>query len=253
MLYQVRPKRKWDRYEYDVQHHFGLKGKRAVAPPLPCFDVVRHFAPKPAAHGLGGCPFHDLSTGALTRALMRSYPSSLFGNDSGSGNGSSGGDGNVSSGGGLSSSDAAEIASRAAELHAPTQALNEDGTWRSSSSGDSTSGGGGGHLSHHNHGMSASGAMSLCCKHFDAQHAQAASSRRRPVPRPLKALLANSQTTKTLAMHPHQWAQASERLQHEWQRPEVDDLLDADVEDVLDCGSDSGIVGRPCQETEISW
>ena len=264
----MRPKRKWDRYEYDVQHHYGLKGKRAVAPPLPCFDVVRHFAPKPAAHGLGGCPFHDLSTGALTRALMRSYPSSLFDDHSGdaSGNGSSGNSGGVAiSGGGLSLSAAADLASRAAELRAPTQALHEDGTWSASSS--SGGGDGGGHFHHRSSsGMSASGAMSMCCKHFDVQHAQAASSRRRPPPpRPLTALLAHNHSTKTLAMHPHQWAQASERLQHEWQHPEIDLL---DVENALDYESDGGAEGdrheqggisggalraRPCGETGICW
>lgn len=274
----MRPKRKWDRYEYDVQHHYGLKGKRAVAPPLPCFDVVRHFAPKPAAHGLGGCPFNDLSTRALTRALMRSYPSSLFDSDGGGaiGNGSSDNSGGGAiSAGGLSLSAAADLASRAAELRAPTQALNEDGTWSAASSSGGLEEG---HFHHHHHhvssGMSASGAMSLCCKHFDVQHAQAASSRRRPPPpRPLTALLAHNHSTKTLAMHPHQWAQASERLQHEWQHPEIGLL---DDENALDYGSDGGagdrheqdgisnrheqggisggaLHARPCEETGISW
>jgi hypothetical protein len=236
----VRPKRKWDRYEYDVQHHFGLQGKRVAAPPLPCGDVVNHFGPKPAAHGLGGCPFAALSAPALTRALTRSYAPAGSSSSSG-GPGAAG----PALGGGLSSAAAAALAARAAALHSPTPTADEGG-------GSLGGGFGGG-------GRAASGAMSLCCQHFDAQHAETARGRRRPPPQSLAALLAANPATRAAAMHPHLWAEASERLQREWRHAAtMDPLGDADEDEGLGGGADDtegdgGPQSGPCGDPGLGW
>lgn len=65
---EVRPKRKWDRYDYDIHHMYGLRGKRVASQPFSCSSLAE-IQPKPSDGGVGGCPFANLDTAAIKNEL----------------------------------------------------------------------------------------------------------------------------------------------------------------------------------------
>ena len=70
----VRPKKRWDKYEYDIRYHYGHRGKRETAKTFTCGQLAGdYFKPKPAdPQVVGGCPFVHLAPAALSASLVAS-------------------------------------------------------------------------------------------------------------------------------------------------------------------------------------
>lgn len=70
----IRPKKRWDKYDYEIRYHYGHRGKREAAMTFTCGQLASdNFKPKPATiGGVGGCPFVNLTPKALKESLLAS-------------------------------------------------------------------------------------------------------------------------------------------------------------------------------------
>mmetsp|Transcript_9229 Transcript_9229/g.20852 ORF Transcript_9229/g.20852 Transcript_9229/m.20852 type:complete len:751 (+) Transcript_9229:263-2515(+) len=190
----VRPKRRFDKYDYDVRHHYGLRGNRQECPPFSCSQLVAQGVPKYSDQGVGGCPFANLDTPALQAELE---------------------------GWGLSAREAAALAQRASGASAvdplaasPPSSSSSSSSASSSSSSSSASSGGRQWMG------AAAAATGVCSAHFDLSHAAKARALGLPFS-PLADLLPSDnsggggQGGGGLAF-PSQWAAASDRLSRDW-------------------------------------
>jgi DNA primase large subunit len=66
---EIKPKRKWERYDYDIHHMYGLRGKRVASEPFSCSRLIEMGPPKPSDGGVGGCPFNSLTNETIIQEL----------------------------------------------------------------------------------------------------------------------------------------------------------------------------------------